>query len=454
MSTDRPYGHAVVAGGSLAGLLAANTLAKYFSRVTLVERDVLPTKSGIQRRGVPQGRHLHVLLGNGRQTMEKLMPGLTDGLIANGAVATDLLGGIRYVLEGHRAKQVPIGLPSLLAGRSLIESQVRERVRAIENVTFLEGCEVTGLMLDGSTGRVVGVRRSPADGSDRPTPPMAADLVIDATGRGARGTAWLLDAGLALPDEDEANIRIVYTTRHFRRHEGDLGSDQAVLITPTADNPRGGAMNAQEDGTWIVTLFGYVGEEAPVDLDGFKEFAGSLATKDIYDALIHAEPVDDGALIRFPSSRRRHYEARGAIPEGYLVVGDALASFNPIYGQGMTMTAIESDILNACVGDRNGAPLSGGSGLARDFYARLTPMLDLGWATNAGGDLKYSGVGTRTPEVDQINAFMSQVYAAAAQDEEVSSTLIRLINLLEDPGTLQDPAFVERVRRAVAAQAG
>lgn len=450
MTHDRPYGHAVVAGASLAGLLTAHTLAKHFSQVTLVERDVLPAEAGTQRRGVPQGRHLHILLGNGRQTMEKLMPGLTDGLIANGAVAADLLGEIRYVFEGHRAKQVPIGLPSLLVGRSLIESQVRERVRGIENVSFHEGRAVTGLILNDSNGRVTGVHTSSVDDPSRQTP-LEADLVIDATGRGARGTAWLQDAGLALPEEDETTIRIVYTTRHFRRQAGDLGSDQAIIITPTVENLRGGAMNAQEDGTWIVTLFGYLGEEPPVDLDGFKEFAGTLAVKDIYDVLTHAEPVDEGALIRFPSSRRRHFEA---LPEGYIVVGDALCSFNPIYGQGMTVAALESEILDACLRDRNGRLLSEGSELTRDFYTQLTPVLDLAWATAVGSDLKYPEVeGVRAPEVDQINTFMSQAYVAATQDEEVSRSLVRLINLLDGPETLQDPSFVERVQRAAAAQA-
>jgi 2-polyprenyl-6-methoxyphenol hydroxylase-like FAD-dependent oxidoreductase len=376
MTHDRPYGHAVVAGASLAGLLAAPTLAKHFSRVTLVERDALPAEAGTYRRGVPQARHLHILLGNGRQTMERIMPGLTDRLIANGAVVADLLGEIRYVLEGHRAKQVPMGVPSLLAGRSLIESQVRERVRGIENVVFHEGREVTGLILDDSNARVTGVRMSSVDGPRLQTS-LQADLVVDATGRGARGAAWLQDAGLALPEEDETTIRIVYTTRHFRLQPGALGGDQALLITPTAKNLRGGCINAQENGTWIVTLFGYLGEEPPADLGGFKEYAGSLPASDIYEVLTHAEPVDEGALIRFPSSRRRHFEAPEALPQGYLVIGDALCSFNPVYGQGMTMSALESEILDACLRDRNGRLLFEGSWLTRDFYAQLTPVLDL-----------------------------------------------------------------------------
>jgi 2-polyprenyl-6-methoxyphenol hydroxylase-like FAD-dependent oxidoreductase len=450
MSENGPH---MTAGAGMAGLLAAHALARHFSRVTLVERDALPTGAGTHRRGVPQGRHLHILLGTGQQTIEKLLPGLTGGLIADGAVTADLLGGIRYVFEGHRAKQVPIGVPSILASRSLIESQVRERVHGNENVTFLEGHEVTGLILGGPEGRVTGVRTSSVDDPSRVTP-LEADFVIDATGRGARGTSWLKEAGFTLPEEDETTIRIVYTTRHFRRRPGDLGDDQAVIITPTLENLRGGAMNAQENGTWIVTLFGYLGEEPPVDLAGFRDYASTLAAKDIYDVLAHAEPIDEGTLIRFPASRRRHYEALETLPEGYLALGDALCSFNPIYGQGMTIAALEADILDACLRERKGRPLIEGADLTRDFYAQLTPALDLTWATNAGSDLKYPAVeGVPASGMEQINAFVSLAYAASSRDEEVSRSLVRLINLLDGPEALQAPSFIERVQRAAGARA-
>src|SRR5262249_51553870 len=147
----------------------------------LVERDTLPAAAGTHRRGVPQSRHLHILLGSGRQIMENLMPGLSDGLMANGAVAVALLGGIRSAFEGHRAKQVEVSRPSSLAGRYPVESQRRERVRGIGNISFLEGHEVPGLLLDGSNGRGTGVRTSSADGLNRGTP-LEAGLVVGAPG--------------------------------------------------------------------------------------------------------------------------------------------------------------------------------------------------------------------------------------------------------------------------------
>ncbi|MEV6889503.1 hypothetical protein [Kribbella sp. NPDC051137] len=450
MTHDRPYGHAVVAGGSVSGLLAAHCLARHFSRVTLVERDLLPANDRSHRRGVPQSRHLHILPGLGRQTMEKLMPGLTAELLADGAVSTDVLGGIRYVLEGHRAERAPMDLQAVLAGRPLLEGRIRERLRAVPNVTFRDSHEVTGLALDSETGRVSGVYTAPADDPTASTL-LEAELVVDATGRGGRGTAWLRAAGLGVPDEDEATIRIAYTTRHFRRSPGELGGDQAVIITPTAENRRGAVLNAQEDGTWIATLFGYLGEESPVDLDGFRAFAASVPAPDVAEVIERAEPLDDGTLIRFPASRRRHFETLATLPDGYVALGDALCSFNPIYGQGMAMAALEAELLDSCLEVRAGRPWSEGAGVSRDFYAQVTPMVDLAWATAVGADLRYPEVaGPRTPEVEQINAFMSSMYRAASQDVEVSEVLVRLINLVAGPEILEDPEFTERVQKAAA----
>jgi 2-polyprenyl-6-methoxyphenol hydroxylase-like FAD-dependent oxidoreductase len=449
MAQDHSYGHAVVAGGSMAGLLVASVLAKHFTQVTVVERDLLPVEAGAHRRGVQQSKHVHALLAAGLQAMEKLMPGLTASLTAEGGVT---INGdeVPLILDGHRAQPTQIGVPLLLAGRSLIESRVRDWVRGISNVSLQEGQEVGGVILNDANDRITGVRVAPADDPSGQTV-LEADLVVDATGRGARSAAWFRDAGLALPEEDETTIRIVYATRRFRRRGGELGGDKGILITPTVDNLRGGVMHAQENGTWLVTLFGYLGEESPLELGGFKEFAGALATQDIYDALATAEPVDEAALIRYPASRRRHYETLEGLPEGYLTVGDSLCSFNPIYGQGITVAALESEILDVVLRERDGRPLVEGSGLARDFYGHVTPLLDLAWATSVGSDLRYPEVeGDRTPEVTQANAFMSQVYLAASRDVEVSRSLTRVINLLDGPDVLGDPSFVERVQRAAS----
>jgi flavin-dependent dehydrogenase len=297
---------------------------------------------------------------------------------------------------------------------------------------------------------VTGVRLlSTAGGGDEET--VSADLVVDATGRGARGVAWLRAAGFKDPEEEQVEIDLVYTTRHFRRRPEDMGHDRAVIVT-AGDNRRGGCMNAQEGGTWIVTLFGYTGEQAPLDLQGFIEFASSLDSKDIHDVIRNAEPVGDGAVIRYPVSRRRHYESLSRFPDGYLVVGDALCSFNPVYAQGMSVAATEARLIDECL--RKGLHRPGTDGrtvLAESFFARATPVLDVVWAMAVTEDLKYPEVrGARGPGLEEANAFFAQVYLAASKDLEVARAVVRLVNLEDGPETLQEPAFVDRVRDVAA----
>jgi 2-polyprenyl-6-methoxyphenol hydroxylase-like FAD-dependent oxidoreductase len=444
------YGNAVVAGGGVAGLLIASSLARHFSHVTVVERDVLPTEAGVPRRGVPQDRHLHILLAAGREAMEKLVPGMTADLISDGAVTVDPLGDTRWILEGHRAKRANIGVTAIQAGRALLEGRIRARVRTLDNVSFRDGHEVTELVLDDSKTEIIGVQAAPA-GDPHWGELFEADLFVDATGRGARGLGWLRDAGLESPEEEKTTIEIAYTTRRFRRHPGDLNGDQAIIITPSAENPRGGAVNSQEDGTWIVTLFGYLGKEAPRDLGGFKEFARKLPAPDIHELLSDAAPLGDGTLIRFPTSRRRRYETLEALPNNYVVVGDALCSFNPIYAQGMTVAALAAERLDTVLREKRGGSLLEGAGLTGDFYARITPVVDAAWAAAVGGDLKYPQVeGARSLEWQQFHDFLNQVYQATSRDVEVSRVLVRVLNFLDGAEALQDSAFIARVRNAAA----
>ncbi|MEV0385000.1 hypothetical protein [Nonomuraea sp. NPDC050643] len=371
---DRLSGHAVVAGGSLAGLLTARVLADHFAEVTVIERDVLPSL-GAYRRGVPQDQHTHCLIASGREAVETLVPGFTAAVVADGGTLADMQGECRWYVDGHRMRQAPIGLHILLAGRPLLEGHVRERVRAIGNVRLHDGEEVIGL----------------------------------------------------IPTES--------------------GDDRALIITLTTENRRGGAMIAQEDDTWIISLFGYLDEQAPQDLEGFIEFAGTLDAKDIYHVIRNAEPVGDGLVIRFPASRRHRYERLGGFPEGYLVLGDALCSFNPIYGQGMSTAALQARLLEECLRDQGTAPRAP----ATAFFARVRPVLDAAWDIAVGGDLKYPEVeGVRGPESAQAQAYLSQVHLAASRDAEVGRRFVRVVNLTDGPESLQDPAFVDRVLHAAA----
>jgi 2-polyprenyl-6-methoxyphenol hydroxylase-like FAD-dependent oxidoreductase len=429
---------AVVLGASMAGLLAARVLADAYAELVVVDRDELPETSR-HRRGVPHGRHAHALLARGQQALEELFPGLTADLIAQGVPAGDLLADGRWYVSGHRLRQEHIGLVSLCVSRPLLEGYVRARVRALPNVVFLDSRDILGLTAT-PDGRVTGARVRRADTSAEEL--LAADLVIDATGRGSRTPIWLEALGYARPDEEQVRVGLGYATRTYRLPPDALDGDLAVLDATTPEHPRGGALLLLEGDRWMVTLAGMLGDHPPIDPDGFLDFARSLRFPDIYQAVRDGEPLDDPVGFRFPASVRHRYERLDRFPDGLLVVGDAVCSFNPIYGQGMSVAALEALTLRRHL-QRGAVPQP------RRFFVDLARLVDVPWSIAVGGDLAIPGVqGRRTLKIRLVNAYIARLHAAAAHDASLASTFVRVAGLVAPPQTLLRPDVVLRVLRA------
>ena len=430
-----PEGHAVVIGGSISGLLAARVLSDHFEKVTIVERDRFPGGAD-DRKGVPQGRHAHALLPRGHMILERFFPGLSGELISRGAATGDRgLVTRRHVPGGYLAR-FATGKPGLYASRPLLESQVRNRVRALANVTVLEGHAVTGLLHDAAGRRVEGVA---IEGRDAPAGEVPADLVVDAGGRGSRAPAWLRRMGYEPPREERIEIGVGYTTRLYRSRPHDLPRTKICIIQPGPREHRGAAMFRIEGERWMVTLAGWVGERAPADEEGFVEFARGLPTPDIYDVIKDAEALGEAVQYNFPSNLRRRYERLRRHPGGYLVVGDALCSFNPIYGQGMSVAALEAESLAECL---QGGPVD----LPRRFYRRVAKVIDTPWRLAAGADLAHPKVvGSRTPATRIANWYVGNVLRAATLDEEVCRAFMMVSGLVAPPSTLFRPRIALRV---------
>ena len=422
--------HAIVMGGSMAGLLAARVLSDSYQRVTLVERDVLP-ESAESRRGVPQGRHTHGLLAGGREVLEALFPGLSKEAVAAGALSGDIVRDSRWFLEGGCHARPESGLEGLLISRPLLESLVRERVRRLPNVRFRDGQEVTSLLMSEDRATVIGARI----GED----PVPADLVVDTAGRGSRTPQWLESMGYAKPAEERVEVGLSYTTRLFRRNPADLAGDVAVIVAPTPADKRGGVMVAQENGRWTLTLISQFGPAAPTELDGFIEFARTLPAPYIYDTIRTAQPIGEAATYKYPASVRRRYEKLDRFPNGYLVMGDAISSFNPIYGQGMTVAAFEALELQSVLAQ-------GSHDLARRFFARAARVIDTPWSIAVGNDLRIPEVsGPRPLPLRLINAYMARLHKAAHHDPVVALAFHRVANLLAPPPTMLHPRIAWRV---------
>jgi 2-polyprenyl-6-methoxyphenol hydroxylase-like FAD-dependent oxidoreductase len=426
--------HAVVMGASIGGLLAARVLADHFERVTLVEQDKFP--SGAEhRRGVPQSKHTHGLLASGRQVLEQLFPKLTEELVKSGAVHSDVVRDGRWIQEGACLKRFRSGLDGLLLSRPFLEEMIRRRVLALPNVQALERAAVAGLITNGNPPRITGVRCI----RDGKLEIVGGDLIVDAMGRGSRSCDWLEAMNYPKPAIDRVEVALGYTTRFFRRLPSHLNGDLIVVIPPTPEGKRGGVMVAQEGDRWTVTLIAHFGNYPPDDLEGFRNFAKNLYAPDIYEVICDAEPIGDASSTRFPASVRRRYERLRRFPKGYLTFGDSICSFNPIYGQGMSVAALEAIALEET--------LAKGSGdIAKSFFRRAAKVIDIPWSIAVGNDLRIpEAVGPRTLQVRLINWYISRLHRAAHNDPVPSLAFHKVSNLLAAPPSVMHPKVALRV---------
>jgi 2-polyprenyl-6-methoxyphenol hydroxylase-like FAD-dependent oxidoreductase len=413
--------------------------------VTVIDRDELDEldqlpATATHRRGVPQGRHIHALAARGQQVLEELMPGLTDELIADGAPAGDMLTDARFYLSGHRLRGASTGLMLLCASRPFLEGHVRARVRSLPSVQFLDRCDVVGLATTTDGHRVTGVRvLRRADGSAEEL--LDADLVIDASGRGSRTPVWLEALGYSRPEREEVRIGLGYATRTYRLPPDPLDGTLAVLDAATPQLPRTGALQRLEGDRWMLTLAGILGDQPPTDPEGFLEFARSLRFPDVYETVRDAVPLDDPVAFRFPASVRHHYERLAHLPVGLLALGDAVCSFNPIYGQGMSVAALEALLLRRHL-QRGTEPQP------RRWFHELARVVDVPWDMSAGGDLTFPGVpGRRTLKIRLLGSYLSHLHAAAADDAHLATAFIRVAGLVAPPQSLLSPGTVLRVMR-------
>ena len=434
---DTDTDQAVVLGGSMAGLLAARVLSERFKRVVVIERDVLPPV-GEHRRGVPQGRHLHALHPRGLEILNELFPGFSTSLAAGGAVVCDVSGDLRWQLSGIQLRQARTGMPALFCSRPFIEGHIRALVQRLPEVRFLQESSIGGLTATVDKHVVTGVQIHGPDGLPSH---VAGSLVVDASGRGSRTPAWLTELGYREPAEDRVDIGLGYATRRYRLRPGALGKDHMILTAGTPANSRAAVLAVIEGGHHMLTVAGICGDYPPTDPAGFDEFVARLPTADIAAAVAGADPLGDPVPFRFPVSVRRRYERLAAFPAGLLVIGDAACSFNPVYGQGMTVAAKEAMTLRRVLA-RDTRPD------ARRYFRGIAAAIDGAWDIAVGSDLAFPEVGgKRSAKVRLVNAYLPRLHAAAARDEALATAMIRVIGLKDRPEGLLRPDRVLRVLR-------
>ena len=436
----KSFGDAIVIGGSMAGLLAARVLADYFKTVTVIERDERSERPE-PRRGVPQGRHAHGLLLRGQDTITRLFSGIREELIAAGATPVNMGRDVKWFHFDVWKCRYHSALDFISASRPLIEWTVAERVRRLPNVKMLHGWTVESIVYDGHS--VSGVRMHRRD--DRETEQrLNADLVIDASGRGSQIPQQLRVLGFERPEESAVRIDVGYASCVFRAPSAPRDW-KALFVMSQPPAKRGALILPLEGDRWICTLIGRHGDHPPTDLAGYMAFAKSLPMPDVYEALRGAEPLVEPVRYGFPTGLRRHYERLHRFPPGLLVLGDALCSFNPVYGQGMSAASMYANVLQACLQERvaTGWTLMD---LWRPFFRDVARAADWPWQLATGEDFRFAETtGARSRALKLLHWYTAKVHAAAGVSPQVTERFYEVMHLLKAPTALFTPAILWKV---------
>jgi flavin-dependent dehydrogenase len=442
------YGHAVVVGAGMAGILAARVLTDHFQAVTLVERDRFPEGSE-HRRGVPQGRHVHVLLMRGQLVLEQLFPGLVAELSAAGAQLLDVGADIPLRIRQGWGLRFTSGVTLLAGSRGLLEGRIRRRLAALPGFSMIEEATVTGLIptAAGNAVRGVRIRRGPTNGEERgPEEQLEADLVVDASGRGSRVPQWLETLGYPRPPETVLDAFVGYATRVYRRKETGVRDWKAMMVRAAPpDLTRSGILLPVEDDRWILSVAGLGGDYPPTEEPGFSEFVRSLPAPAIYETVRDAEPIGPILGQRATQNRRRQFELLPSWPDGLVVLGDAVCAFNPVFGQGMTTAALSALLLDASLRRQVRHDREHLTGLGSQFQKRLARLNRNPWNLATSQDskiLEMLGAPPPSRRIRWLRRYLEQVTILATRRPGVARTLLQVITMVKPPPALFRPGIL------------
>jgi 2-polyprenyl-6-methoxyphenol hydroxylase-like FAD-dependent oxidoreductase len=439
--------HAIVIGGSMAGLMGAAVLANHFDQVTVFERDRIEDRP-VLHKSVPQGNHVHALLLGGQNVMSSLYPGFTEELKKLGAMpyrsGIDVVwyapGGKGY--NGTLSVREPrdLGFEGHVMSRGLLEYLVRRRTVALANVKLETEAAIEGLIYD--NGRVRGVRRNRAAGAQA----VDADLVLDASGRGSHAPRWLVEMGVPALEETTIGVDFAYTSTKYRKPGHADGVEPLLLFGgPPPEHTRAAGLFEIENHTWHVSLAGRFGDYPPTDETGFLAFAKSLPSPKLHELIKDAERIADITHHRFPTSIWRHYERLRTFPEGFLILGDAICSFNPVYGQGMSSAALQAQALRHALGGR-AAQSRGIDGLAADFFPQAAAAISSPWTLAANFDFAYPQTrGERPPGMAAGAAYFAVLDSLQAEDINVQRLITEVFQLTRPISALSEEPLLSRV---------
>lgn len=436
--------HALVIGGSLAGLFAARVLADYFETVTILDHDIFPATPD-HRKGVPQSYHAHGLLATAFPILEQLFPSIMIDLRASGAATASNMVPLAIV-SPKGLLPLPKNQGEFIAfSRPLLEWHVRDRVSARSEVHIIVNTEVTGLLATQDRKRVIGIKMRER-GQEGRTTALYADLVVDASGRHSKAPQWLVELGYESPPVETINSNLRYASRFYAKPEQFPAEWQSLIVSMRPPHENAGLILSVDHGRWHVTLGGMAGNVPPTDEEGFLQWARNLPDPSIYEALRIAQPLTSIRGYGTPENHLRHFERMHRWPTGFIVTGDAVCAFNPIYGQGMTVSALDAMILRRCLQEQKHSPIAN---FEQHFQQQLAPTTASAWLLATNQDLRWPTVKLRgarpNPALRLLHSYLDLVLFSAVVDPEIAQAYFNVLILATAPRSLGSPRMVARV---------
>jgi 2-polyprenyl-6-methoxyphenol hydroxylase-like FAD-dependent oxidoreductase len=421
--------HAVVIGGSLAGMCAARMLLPAFDRVTVLERNELNGSS------VPHARQLHVLLGRGRLVFENIFPGFLSRMRALGAHEVDLGSEFAsYIAPFGWFPRTAYGIPWLIATRRLLDGLVRELLIKEAAITIRERTPVTGLLVDRmGPDRIVGV--AVEDRNSGTTEEISADLVVDTSGQASPALEWLEHIGLEPPPTNVVDPYAGYSSRLYRpgpKTKGRWWKGARIDFRFTPIRRHCWLIPIEGD-RWMVTITGMSKRYPPSDEAKFVQALAEFPIPMIADAVQDAEPLTNVASFRSCANRFRRYDLWRSSLAGFVALGDAVCAINPFYGHGMTLIGISAQILRDCV-LRYGP---GSPDLSQAFFSEQARHLKQAWSLATSVDFGFPATqGCRPFGTRWSVAYSKAVVAVARENDAVRHRFWEVINLLRPKSSL------------------
>ncbi len=436
MKTNRI--HATVVGGSMAGLIAARVLSNHFEKVTIIEKDIVNNEPET-RKGQSQTKHIHLLLVQAMNTLSHYFPDLKEELLANGALELDVGNDYNWYSYGGIKKKGKTGITALTMSRPLLEYHVKKGVVSMGNIVIQDNTKVKEIHIKNNVVRALSIEK------EGKREELKTDFIVDASGRGSKSFKWLKQHGYEIPQESKIKIDITYVTVLFKRKKVALGQKLEVIsYSPEAPKEKlGVVMMPIEDDRWVLTLIGMRGAIPPQNDQELIMFLKKLPIKGIYDIVSETDRLTEFMVYKYPNSVRRHYEKLKNFPGSYIVLGDTISSFNPMYAQGMASSIFQAKILDEVLGQ-----ITSNDHIFKPYISKVTKIIEALWTAGAYEDFKYPETEGKKPiAANLVNNYMKTLQKAANNDAELFKEILEVAGFLKPGMKLFRPKILWKVFR-------